>query len=142
MAPTSGMLYHHHCSSVRLKCFEHVRHIRQVADVVAGIQQYRPSRRANMGAAAAQHYVLYGSRWVRLRQPNFAGLMLIVSAKGSGQATGTEYLIGVCLAMASAFFYAVAAAITKRLKDLPWAPMGITSKVLIGGGGHLVCRAR
>ncbi|MDF3242482.1 hypothetical protein [Pseudomonas veronii] len=69
---------------------------------------------------------------MRLRQPNFAGLMLIVSAKGSGQATGTEYLIGVCLAMASAFFYAVAAAITKRLKDLPWAPMGITSKVLIG----------
>ncbi|MDY7553412.1 MAG: hypothetical protein V4600_21080 [Pseudomonadota bacterium] len=56
--------------------------------------------------------------------------MLIVSAKGSGQATGAEYLIGVCLAMASAFFYAVAAAITKRLKDLPWAPMGITSKVL------------
>ncbi|MFA5982274.1 MAG: hypothetical protein WC818_29035 [Pseudomonas sp.] len=41
-------------------------------------------------------------------------------------------MIGVCLAMASAFFYAVAAAITKRLKDLPWAPMGITSKVLIG----------
>ncbi|MDY7553381.1 MAG: DMT family transporter [Pseudomonadota bacterium] len=49
----------------------------------------------------------------------FAGLMLIVSAKGRGQATGAEYLLGVCLALASAFFYAVAAAITKRLKDLP-----------------------
>ena len=49
----------------------------------------------------------------------FAGLMLIVSAKGSGQATGTDYLLGVCLALASTFFYAVAAAITKRLKDLP-----------------------
>jgi drug/metabolite transporter (DMT)-like permease len=49
----------------------------------------------------------------------FAGLMLIVSAKGSGQATGADYLLGVCLALASAFFYAVAAAITKRLKDLP-----------------------
>ncbi|WP_237886018.1 DMT family transporter [Pseudomonas sp. PGPR40] len=49
----------------------------------------------------------------------FAGLMLIVSAKGGGQATGADYLLGVCLALASAFFYAVAAAITKRLKDLP-----------------------
>ena len=49
----------------------------------------------------------------------FAGLMLIVSAKGNGQATGADYMLGVCLALASAFFYAVAAAITKRLKDLP-----------------------
>ncbi|WP_447892533.1 DMT family transporter [Pseudomonas marginalis] len=49
----------------------------------------------------------------------FAGLMLIVSAKGRGQATGADYVLGVCLALASAFFYAVAAAITKRLKDLP-----------------------
>ncbi|MBI6910345.1 DMT family transporter [Pseudomonas sp. SIMBA_059] len=49
----------------------------------------------------------------------FAGLMLIVSAKSSGQATGANYVLGVCLALASAFFYAVAAAITKRLKDLP-----------------------
>lgn len=49
----------------------------------------------------------------------FAGLMLIVSAKGGGQAAGADYLLGVGLALASAFFYAVAAAITKRLKDLP-----------------------
>ena len=49
----------------------------------------------------------------------FAGLMLIVSAKGSGQATGADYVLGVCLALASAFFYALAAVITKRLKDLP-----------------------
>lgn len=49
----------------------------------------------------------------------FAGLMLIVSAKGRWQATGADYVLGVCLALASAFFYAVAAAITQRLKDLP-----------------------
>ncbi|WP_321374692.1 DMT family transporter [Pseudomonas extremaustralis] len=49
----------------------------------------------------------------------FAGLMLIVSAKGSGQSTATDYWLGICLALASAFFYAVAAAIAKRLKDLP-----------------------
>jgi len=76
MAPTSGVLYHHHRRSVHLKCFEHVGHIRQIADVIASIQQHRSARRANMGAAAAQHNVLYGSRWVRLRQPNFAGLHL------------------------------------------------------------------
>ncbi|MGC5698835.1 DMT family transporter [Pseudomonas sp. NFXW11] len=49
----------------------------------------------------------------------FAGLVLIVAAKNSGQTAGTDYLVGVCLALASAFFYAVAAAITKRLKTLP-----------------------
>lgn len=49
----------------------------------------------------------------------FAGLVLIVSAKGGGQAVGSNYLQGVGLALASAFFYAVAAAITKRLKTLP-----------------------
>lgn len=32
---------------------------------------------------------------------------------------GADYVLGVCLALASALFYAVAAAITKRLKDLP-----------------------
>lgn len=49
----------------------------------------------------------------------FAGLMLIVFAKGGGQASGADYLLGVCLALSSAFFYAVAAAITKRLKEVP-----------------------
>ena len=49
------------------------------------------------------------------RKDIWAGLMLIVSAKGSGQATGADYVLGVCLALASAFFYAVAAAITQRL---------------------------
>lgn len=49
----------------------------------------------------------------------FVGLTLIVSAKGRGQAAGADYVLGVCLALASAFFYAVAAAITKRLKDIP-----------------------
>jgi drug/metabolite transporter (DMT)-like permease len=49
----------------------------------------------------------------------FVGLMLIVSAQGSAQASGGDYVLGVCLVLASAFFYAVAAAITKRLKDVP-----------------------
>ncbi|WP_282395886.1 DMT family transporter [Pseudomonas sp. PS01298] len=49
----------------------------------------------------------------------FVGLMLIVFAKGGGQASGADYLLGVYLALSSAFFYAVAAAITKRLKEVP-----------------------
>lgn len=49
----------------------------------------------------------------------FVGLMLIVFAKGGGQASGADYMLGVCLALSSAFFYAVAAAITKRLKEVP-----------------------
>ncbi|RON19224.1 DMT family transporter [Pseudomonas frederiksbergensis] len=61
----------------------------------------------------------------------FAGLMLIVSAKGSGQAAGADYLLGICLALASAFFYAVAAAITKRLKDLP-AQLIVLIQMVVG----------
>lgn len=49
----------------------------------------------------------------------FAGLVLIVLARHGGQATGSDYLLGIGLALASAFFYAVAAAITKRLKAVP-----------------------
>lgn len=61
----------------------------------------------------------------------FAGLMLIVLAKGSGPAAGTDYLLGVCLALASAFFYAVAAAITKRLSDLP-AQLIVLIQMVVG----------
>lgn len=49
----------------------------------------------------------------------FAGLVLIVAATRSGLVAGAGYLSGVGLALAAAFFYAVAAAITKRLKAVP-----------------------
>ncbi|MCK9796423.1 DMT family transporter [Pseudomonas sp. MAFF 302030] len=61
----------------------------------------------------------------------FSGLLLIVSAKGSGQANGSDYLLGVGLALASAFFYALAAAITKRLKELP-AHLIVLIQMLVG----------
>ncbi|MBP2261693.1 drug/metabolite transporter (DMT)-like permease [Pseudomonas sp. BP8] len=61
----------------------------------------------------------------------FAGLVLIVSAKGSEQMPGTDYLLGVCLALASALFYALAAIITKRLKAVP-AHLIVLVQMLVG----------
>ena len=61
----------------------------------------------------------------------FGGLVLIVVAKNSGQAMGPDYLVGICLALASAFFYAVAAAITKRLKALP-AHLIVLIQMMVG----------
>lgn len=49
----------------------------------------------------------------------FVGMLAIVSAHGSGQATGDEYLSGIALALGAAFLYAVAALIIKRLTGTP-----------------------
>lgn len=66
--------------------------------------------------------LLFGERltlntlgWLGL---SFVGVVLIVQAKG-GPATGDAYLQGVLLALGAAFFYAVAAAVAKRLKRVP-----------------------
>lgn len=47
----------------------------------------------------------------------FAGVLLIISAKGG--AAGADYLTGIALALGAAFFYAVAAVVAKRLKGEP-----------------------
>lgn len=49
----------------------------------------------------------------------FVGLLLIVLGKSAGLAVGSQYLAGIALALASAFFYAVAALIAKHLKAVP-----------------------
>jgi len=48
----------------------------------------------------------------------FGGMLMIVQAK-SGASTGTDYLAGILLALGAAFFYAIAAIITKKLKGVP-----------------------
>ncbi|GAA4123211.1 DMT family transporter [Aminobacter aganoensis] len=48
----------------------------------------------------------------------FGGMLMIVQAK-SGATTGTDYLAGILLALGAAFFYAIAAIITKKLKGVP-----------------------
>lgn len=55
-----------------------------------------------------------GAGWLMLA---FLGMLLIVSATSG--AAGGDYLMGVVLALASALFYAIAAIIAKRLKDVP-----------------------
>lgn len=47
----------------------------------------------------------------------FAGMLLIVQSKPG--AVGTNYLSGILLALGAAFFYAIAAIITKKLKGVP-----------------------
>lgn len=47
----------------------------------------------------------------------FAGMLGIVQAKSG--ATGTDYLVGIGLALGAAFFYAIAALVAKKLKGVP-----------------------
>lgn len=49
----------------------------------------------------------------------FGGMVLIVVGKNSVDSGNGDYLVGVALALAAAFFYAIAALITKRLKNTP-----------------------
>jgi RarD protein len=49
----------------------------------------------------------------------FAGVLLIVQAKPDAGHIGTDYFTGILMALGAAFFYAVAAVITKKLKGVP-----------------------
>ncbi|XDZ52209.1 DMT family transporter [Neisseriaceae bacterium CLB008] len=49
----------------------------------------------------------------------FGGMLLIIIGKQSSAHAGTDYLLGVGLALGAAFFYAIAALITKRLTGTP-----------------------
>lgn len=49
----------------------------------------------------------------------FGGMLLIVQSKPDASAVGTDYLSGILLALGAAFFYAIAAIITKKLKGVP-----------------------
>ncbi|PWK76294.1 RarD protein [Aminobacter sp. AP02] len=49
----------------------------------------------------------------------FGGMLMIVQAKPGTGSVGTDYLGGVLLALGAAFFYAIAAIITKKLKGVP-----------------------
>lgn len=49
----------------------------------------------------------------------FVGMLLIVQAKPNASYLGTDYLTGIAMALGAAFFYALAAIITKRLSGIP-----------------------
>lgn len=49
----------------------------------------------------------------------FGGVLLVVIGQQQSGAPSSNYLLGVGLALAAAFFYAIAAAITKHLKAVP-----------------------
>lgn len=49
----------------------------------------------------------------------FFGVLLMVAGGRQAAEASPTYLSGIALALAAAFFYAMAAAITKRLKDVP-----------------------
>ena len=49
----------------------------------------------------------------------FAGMLAIVSAHGTAQGSGGEYLVGIAMALGAALLYAIAALIIKRLSGTP-----------------------
>lgn len=50
---------------------------------------------------------------------SFMGMLAIVSAHGSQEQSGEDYLLGIGMALAAAFLYAIAALIIKKLKGVP-----------------------
>ncbi len=50
---------------------------------------------------------------------SFGGVLLIVQARPPAQAGGSDYLMGIVMALGAAFFYAVTAFITKSLRGMP-----------------------
>lgn len=49
----------------------------------------------------------------------FVGMVLIVQAKPDAGYGGTDYFVGILMALGAAFFWAVAAIVTKKLKGTP-----------------------
>ncbi|WP_048647984.1 DMT family transporter [Nitratireductor soli] len=49
----------------------------------------------------------------------FAGLILIVQSKPGADYVGANYFIGIAMALGAAFFWALAAVVTKALKGMP-----------------------
>lgn len=50
---------------------------------------------------------------------SFAGMLAIISAKPGGGFAPEDYLVGIALAIGAAFFYAIAALLTKLLRGTP-----------------------
>ncbi|WP_312360340.1 DMT family transporter [Ensifer sp.] len=50
---------------------------------------------------------------------SFAGMLAIISAKPGGNFAPQDYLVGIALSVGAAFFYAIAALLTKLLKGTP-----------------------
>lgn len=50
---------------------------------------------------------------------SFAGMLAIISAKPGGGFAPEDYLVGIALSIGAAFFYAIAALLTKLLKGTP-----------------------
>ncbi|MBC2656398.1 DMT family transporter [Pseudomonas sp. MSSRFD41] len=79
--------------------------------------------------------LLFGERltpgklgWLALA---FAGMLSIVYARPASGMVGGDYLLGVLLALGAAFFYAIAAATTKHLREVP-APLIVLLQMLLG----------
>jgi len=49
----------------------------------------------------------------------FAGMLLIVRAKPGSSYGGSDYMVGIALALGAAFLYAIASIVAKRLKGTP-----------------------
>lgn len=79
--------------------------------------------------------LLFGERltldkfgWLALA---FAGMLFIVCARPDSGSGEGNYLVGILLALGAAFFYAIAAATTKQLREVP-APLIVLIQMLVG----------
>lgn len=85
-----------------------------VSTVVYNVQ---PFMLVGLGALfLGERITLHKLVWLVLA---FIGMLAIVSAHGQGEVAGSNYLLGIALALGAALLYAVAALIVKRLSGTP-----------------------
>ena len=87
------------------------------ASIATTIYNTQPFMLLGLGALfLGEKITLEKLAWLALA---FAGMLLIVQAKPGGHTTGSDYAMGVVLALGAAFFYALAAFAAKGLKGVP-----------------------
>jgi drug/metabolite transporter (DMT)-like permease len=85
-----------------------------VSTVVYNVQ---PFMLVGLGALfLGERITLHKLAWLVLA---FIGMLAILSAHGQGEVAGSNYLLGIALALGAALLYAVAALIVKRLSGTP-----------------------
>ena len=85
--------------------------------VATAVYNTQPFMLVGLGAVFfSERLTLTKITWLAIA---FVGTLLIVQAKPDAGYSGTDYFVGVMMALGAAFFYAVAAIITKKLAGTP-----------------------
>nr|WP_246461532.1 DMT family transporter [Mesorhizobium sangaii] len=91
--------------------------------IATAVYNTQPFMLVGFGAVFfAERLTLTKLTWLAIA---FAGMVLIVQAAPDAGDVGTDYFTGIVMALGAAFFWAVAAIVTKKLKGTPPHPIAL-----------------